>query len=161
MPNTYVDPLELIIPTYDASAQTSHLIVDVHPGQVRILEYLADSDRLPFRSHKDVARFCICFGTHALMGPLPNLFALVEAKMNIVRDERFQSQRDILAESVQKYLARGEHEVARRIVVLAQEEYRQISVPYWRELWLSALQPAIEMFKARGIRIPNSGPTSV
>lgn len=151
MPGSYLDPTDLIIPAFDSDAKTSHLEVDIHPGQARILDYLAACDGWPFRSREDAARFCICFGTHSLLGPLPNVFTLVEAKMNILQDERFERQKDCLAESVQKYLAAGDKESARRLVTLSFEEYSRIPNQYFRFLWLSTLSVAIEMLRQHGI----------
>jgi hypothetical protein len=154
LPNNHFDPADWIIPAFDADAKTLHLNLNVHPGQVRILDYLTACDHLPFRNRDDVIRWCIAYGGHTLLGPLPSTFALIEAKTNILHDERFQAQKDCLAESVQKYLARGENDLARRIVTITFEDYSQIGVKYWRNLWLSTLQSAIEMLEQRGIRVP-------
>jgi hypothetical protein len=151
MPNTCFDPSDLIIPAFDTNAKTSELVVHVHPGQVRILDYLTASDHLPFRDRDDVIRWCICFSSHTLLDCLPNPFALCEAKMNILQDERFERQKDCLADSVQKYLAAGENENARRVVDTAAEDYRRIQNPYWRSRWLSTLDSAIQMLQQHGI----------
>src|SRR5947209_13362853 len=139
MPSSCFDPSDLIIPAFDTSASTAHIGLDVHPGQLRILNYLAGSNLLPFRNREDVARFAMCFGTHALLISIPSGFAILEAKLDLLQDERFQRQKDCLSDSVLKYLAAGELENARRVVLNAFEEYRRIPTLYWRNLWLSTL----------------------
>jgi hypothetical protein len=153
MPNTCFDPSDLIIPAFDTNAKTSELIVHVHPGQIRILSHLTASDHIPFRDRDDVIRWCICFGSYSLVDSLPSSFALCEAKMNILQDERFERQKDCLGDSVQKYLAAGQKENAHRLVDTTFEEYRRISNPYWRSRWLSTLEAPIEMLERHGIHI--------
>jgi hypothetical protein len=151
MPNTCFDPSDLIIPAFDTNAKTSQLVVHVHPGQVRIIDYLTAGDRLPFRDRDDSIRCCICLGAYFLLEPLPNVFALCEAKMNILQDERFERQKDCLADSIQKNLAAGEKENARRLVDSSFEEYRRIPNPYWRSRWLSTLDAPIQMLEQHGV----------
>ena len=112
MPSTCFDPSDLIIPAFDTNSKTVEITVDIHPGQARMLEYFASAERLSFRDRENVVRWCIAWGMHTLDGPLPSSFSLVEAKMNVLYDERFQRQKDCLADSVQKYLAAGEKENA-------------------------------------------------
>jgi hypothetical protein len=156
MPNTCTNDSDLIVPAFDATAKTSQLILNIHPGQVRILDYLAASDRLPFVDREDAARFAICYGAHALLIDVPNNYTLLEAKMDIFQDDRFEQQKDSLAVSVHKYLAAGELDNARRLVTASFEEYRGISIPYWRTRWMSTLAPAIEMLRHRGVRLPET-----
>jgi hypothetical protein len=151
MPSTCFNLSELIIPAFDARAKTLEIVVHIHPGQGRILDYLVKCDRFPFRDRVDITRWCLCWGIHTLLGPIPSFFALVEAKMNILQDERFQRQKDCLAESVQKYLASGEKECAKRLVSLSFEEYSRIPNEYWRLQWISTLSIAIEMLRQNGV----------
>ena len=153
MPNTCFDPSDLIIPAFDANAKTVEIIVDIHPGQERLLDYVATCDWLPFRERAELVRWCICWGVYTLLGPLPSTFALIEAKMNVLQDERFEHQKDCLAESTEKYLATGNVDGARRLVTLSHEEYSRIPNEYWRRKWLSTLDGPIEMLKRRGINI--------
>jgi hypothetical protein len=152
MSSTSFDPSDLIIPAFDANAKTVEITVDIHPGQARQLDYLASAERLSFRDRENVVRWCIAWGTHTLDGPLPSSFSLVEAKMNVLHDERFQRQKDCLADSVQKYLAAGEKENARRALALTSEEYNRITSKYWRDLWLSTLEPGLEMLRQHEVR---------
>jgi hypothetical protein len=73
--------------------------------------------------------------------------------MNVLHSERWNSQKHCLADSVAKSLAHGEKENARRLVVLAFEEYSHIPIPYWKRAWLSTLEPAIQMLEQHGIRL--------
>src|SRR5438046_4051717 len=107
-PSTCFDPADLIIPIFDAHAKTRELTVQFHPGQVRMLEYLVDCRRFPFHQVADVVRCCVCLGIEALLNPYPSPFALIEARMNILNDERFERQKDVIGGSVQKYLAAGD-----------------------------------------------------
>ena len=150
MPSTCFDPSDLIIPAFDTNSKTVEITVDIHPGQARMLEYFASAERLSFRDRENVVRWCIAWGTHTLDGPLPSVFSLVEAKMNVLHDERFQRQKDCIADSVQKYLAAGEKDNARRVLALAFEEYHRIPSKYWRDLWLSTLEPGLEMLRQHG-----------
>ncbi len=152
MPNTF-DSADLIIPWCDANAKTRQLTVDLHPGQVRILQHLVDCGRFPFHQVADVVRCCVCLGIEALFNPFPNPFAIVEARMNILNDERFERQKDVLGESVQKYLTAGDVESARRVVTLSFQEYSRIQHAYWKPRWLSTLEPAIEMLCNRGVNL--------
>src|SRR5438034_1616363 len=156
MPSTCFDPSDLIIPAFDTNAKTVEITVDIHPGQARMLEYFASAERLSFRDRENVVRWCIAWGMHTLDGPLPSSFSLVEAKMNVLHHERFHRQKDCLADSVQKYLAAGEKEKARRVITVAAEEYGRITSKYWRELWLSTIAPAVEMLQQHGIRITST-----
>src|SRR2546427_323098 len=94
MPSTCFDPSDLIIPMFDAHAKTHEMTVQFHPGQVRILDYLVDCDRFPFHQVADVVRCCVCLGIEALLSPFPTPYALIEARMNILNDERFERQKD-------------------------------------------------------------------
>ena len=156
MPNTCINDSDLIVPAFDASAKTSQVILNIHPGQVRILDDLAASGLLPFVDREDAARFAICYGAHALLIGVPNNYALLEAKMDILQDERFERQEGSLAVSVQKYLAAGELDNARRLVTASFEEYRRIPISYWQARWISTLVPAIEMLRQRGVRLPET-----
>jgi hypothetical protein len=73
--------------------------------------------------------------------------------MNIYYDEKFQQQRDCLNTSVQKYIAAGNLEGARRLVIHSHEEYSRISCEYWRNRWLSTLDESIELLQQRGAHI--------
>ena len=88
MPNTCINDSDLIVPAFDASAKTSQVILNIHPGQVRILDDLAASGLLRFVDREDAARFAICYGAHALLIAVPNNYALLEAKMDILQDEK-------------------------------------------------------------------------
>ena len=57
MPNTCFDPSDLIIPAFDANAKTVEIIVDIHPGQERLLDYVATCDWLPFRERDALVRW--------------------------------------------------------------------------------------------------------
>ena len=149
MPSTCFDPSDLIIPTFDSNAKTAELTVHIHPGQLAMLDHFVSSGQL-FRDRDDVVRWCIAWGTHTLDGPLHSSFSLVEAKMNVLHHERFHRQKDCLADSVQKYLAAGEKDNARRVLALASEEYHRIPSKYWRDLWLSTLEPGLEMLRQHG-----------
>ena len=152
-PSTCFDPADLIIPIFDAHAKTRELTVQFHPGQVRMLEYLVDCRRFPFHQVADVVRCCVCLGIEVLFSPFPSPFAIVEARMNILNDERFERQKDVIGGSVQKYLAAGDVESARRVVTLSLQEYSRIQQPYWKSLWLSTLDTPIDMLRQRGVNI--------
>ncbi len=153
MPNTCFDRDDFIIPAFDGSARTRELTVQFHPGQVRMLEYLVDCDRFPFHQVADVVRCCVCLGIEALLSPFPSPYALIEARMNILQDERFERQKNVLGESVQKYLAAGDVESARRVVTPSFQEYSRIQQPYWKSLWLSTLEAPLELLRQRGVNI--------
>ena len=153
MPNTCFCADDLIIPAFDANAKTSDVTVQLHPGQVRMLEYLVDCGRFPFHQVADVVRCCVCLGIEALLSPYPSPFALIEARMNILNDERFERQKDVIGGSVQKYLAAGDVESARRVVTLSFQEYSRIQHPYWKPLWLSTLEAPLEMLRQRGVNL--------
>src|SRR5438132_754636 len=120
MPNTCFCADDLIIPAFDANAKSSDVSVQLHPGQVHMINYL---------------------------------FTLVEAKMNILQAERFERQKDCAADSVQKWLAAGNIEAARKLVMLSYEEYRRIPTEYWRTRWLSTLEPAVDLLRQRGVNL--------
>jgi hypothetical protein len=151
--NTGFDRTDLIVSAHDPDGQTFRLAADLHPRQGRILEYVLRDERFPFRQCTDVVRWCVCFGLYTLLVPLPHPLALMEAKMNILQDENFERQKDCLSVSVQKYLAVGNVEGARRLVVQSHEEYRKISNEYWRTKWLSTLESAIETLGQQGIQL--------
>ncbi len=153
MPNTCFCADDLIIPAFDSNAKTSDVTVQLHPGQVRMLEYLVDCRRFPFHQVADVVRCCVCLGIEALLSPYPSPFALIEARMNILNDERFERQKDVIGGSVQKYLAAGDVESARRVVTLSFQEYSRIQHPYWKPLWLSTLEAPLEMLRQRGVNL--------
>ena len=153
MPNTCFCADDLIIPAFDANAKTSDVTVQLHPGQVRMLEYLVDCRRFPFHQVADVVRCCVCLGIEVLFSPFPSPYALIEARMNILQDERFERQKDVLGGSVQKYLAAGDVESARRVVTLSLQEYSRIQHPYWKPLWLSTLEAPLEMLRQRGVNL--------
>ena len=153
MPNTCFCAEDLIIPAFDSNAKTSDVTVQLHPGQVRMLEYLVDCRRFPFHQVADVVRCCVCLGIEALLSPYPSPFALIEARMNILNDERFERQKDVIGGSVQKYLAAGDVESARRVVTLSFQEYSRIQHPYWKPLWLSTLEAPLEMLRQRGVNL--------
>ena len=153
MPNTCFCADDLIIPAFDANAKTSDVTVQLHPGQVRMLEYLVDCRRFPFHQVADVVRCCVCLGIEALLSPYPSPFALIEARMNILNDERFERQKDVIGGSVQKYLAAGDVESARRVVTLSFQEYSRIQHPYWKPLWLSTLEAPLEMLRQREVNL--------
>jgi len=156
VPSSCFYPDDLIVPSFDTTAKTVHLAFHIHPGQHRILEYLAKSDALPFRDIDDVGRWCLCWGLHCLLGPLPSTFALVEAKMEILQDERLEEQRDCITVSVEKYITRGNRDAARRLVTISSEHYLRIPIDYWRKRWLASLNPAIDILAKHGIFIRQS-----
>ena len=73
--------------------------------------------------------------------------------MNILNDERFERQKDVIGGSVQKYLAAGDVESARRVVTLSFQEYSRIQHPYWKPLWLSTLEAPLEMLRQREVNL--------
>jgi hypothetical protein len=162
MPNTCFDTAELIVPAHDPNAKTVSLVVEIHPGQVRILDYILQCGRFPFHENSQIIRWAVCWAIHTLLAPLPHTFGLIEAKMNILQDENFERQKDCCAIAVQKYLATNNTEAARRLVIQSYEEYRKIPNEYWKMKWLSTLEDAIEMLKQKGVDLelhakPQSG----
>jgi hypothetical protein len=158
MPSTCFEPSDLIIPAFDHNAKTPEIVnFHLHPGQVQMINSLLDSGRYPFRDRGDIIRWSIAFGTYTLFGTLPSVFVLTEAKMAILMHECFKCQKDCLADSVSKYLARGDKEGARRVVKLSLEEYQRISHEYFRDLWMSTLHTPLEMLRQRGVEIKDIG----
>ena len=153
MPNTCLDLSDFIIPAFNTNSQTSSLVTDFHPGQVRLLDYLVNRDGFPFRQRDDVIRWCVAWGVHTLLGPLPSVHFLMEVKMNILQDDRFELQKDCLGNSVKKYLTAGDKESARRLVALSFEDYCRIPNEYWRMRWLSTLNTPIEMLRQQGVKL--------
>jgi len=151
MPNTCFDPAYLIVPAHDSNAKTVLLTAELHPGQVRMLEYIVNCGRFPFHQNAQVMRWAVCWAIHTLLASLPNGFGLIEAKMNILQDENFERQKDCLSVSVQKFLAAGNTDAARRLVLQANEDYQNIANEYWRTKWLSTIEPAVEILGAKGI----------
>jgi len=151
MPTTCFDPADLIIPAFDSKAKSIELTAHFHPGQVRMLEYIANSGRFPLHDKEQIVRWAACWAIHTLLATLPSSFSLVEARMNILQDENFERQKDSLGTSVEKYLAAGNADAARRLVVQANEDYQNITNEYWRTKWLSTIEPAIEILSAKGI----------
>jgi hypothetical protein len=153
MPKTCFDPDDFMVSAHDSEGHTARLTLDLHPGQYRMLEYLVNTNRNGFHTKDAVLRWCVCWGIHTLLGPLPNTMALMEAKMDIFYDERFQEQKDCLGISVHKYLAAENLEAARRTVTLCHDDYSRIACEYWRERWLSTLKESIDLLQRRGVRI--------
>lgn len=151
--NTCPDDGNFIIPSHDPDGASARQTVQIHPGQDRILEYLVDAKRNAFQNKEALIRWCICWGIYTLFGPLPNSISLMEAKMNIFYDERFEKQKDCLGISIQKYLATGNMEAARRTVTLCYDDYSRIVCEYWKEQWLSTLKESIDLLQRRGVRI--------
>jgi hypothetical protein len=148
---TCFDPADLILPAYDPNSKTVTLAVDLHPGQIRMLEHIVNCARFPFHENAQIVRWAVCWGIHTLLAPLLSSFGLIEAKMNILQDENFERQKDCLGTSVQKYLAAGNTDSARRLVLQANEEYQNIANEYWRTKWLSTIEPAVEILGTKGI----------
>lgn len=142
---------DLIIPAFGANGQTVSLVIDLHPGQVRMLNHAVGCDHLPFREREDVARWCVAFGLYSLLDRLPDASALAAAKINITLDDEFQQRRDCLAISVEKELKAGDHESARRIVLRAVDDYSQLESPYWKAMWLDTLGIPMELLRLHGI----------
>src|SRR5438552_15036471 len=125
MPNTCFDPADLIIPAYESNAKTIEVTVGLHPGQVRMLEYIVSCGRFPFHDNVQAIRWAVCWAIYTLLAPLPSAFGLIEAKMNILQDENFERQKDCLSDSVHKYLAVGDTEGARKLVIQSHQEYQK------------------------------------
>ena len=153
MPNTCFDTNNFAVASRDAAGKTARLDVDVHPGQLRIANFILESGTFRFADSGDLVRWCLGFGLHTLLGRLPHPHALMEAKLNISQDERFEAQKECLSISVHKYLIAGELEAVRRAVSLSHEEYSQIQCEYWRLRWLSTLKDPIEQLQKLGVQI--------
>jgi hypothetical protein len=102
MPDTGFDLADLIIPCFDSNAKTVQLTLDLHPGQVRMLEYILECGRFPFRDIEQAIRWAVCWAIYTLLAPLPSSFGLMEDRMNILHDENFERQKDCLSDSVQR-----------------------------------------------------------
>jgi hypothetical protein len=76
----------------------------------------------------------------------------MESKLNILQAERFERQKDCLAVSVEKELAAGNRESARRLVIFSFEDYCAINNPYWKTMWLSTLSVPLETLRQHGLR---------
>jgi len=148
--NTCHDDGNFIVPSHDPDGASARLTVQIHPGQDRILEYLVDAKRNAFRDKEALIRWCICWGIYTLFGPLPNSISLMEAKMNIFYDERFEEQKDCLGISIHTYVAAGNVDAARRTVALCHQDYSRIACQYWRERWLSTVQEQMDQLKRLG-----------
>jgi hypothetical protein len=154
MPNTCFDPADFFVPACADDGQTVKLALELHPGQSRLLEHILTHTPIPFHTYSEVIRWCICWGVETLMTrPLPNSAALIEAKMNMLRHEGLERQKECLDVSVQKYLATGNIECARKLLVQSYEEYSRIRSEYWRQVWLSTLEDAAEMLRYHGVRL--------
>jgi len=153
MPNTCFDTDHFEIPARDAEDHTVRITVDIHPGQARIVDHLVSRARHGITDKDALLRWCICWGVYTLLGHPPNSVALMEAKINVLQDDQFEQQQHCLSISVQKYLAAGNLDAARRVVSHCQEEYRRISCGYWRERWLSTLTEPLDLLQRHGVRI--------
>lgn len=156
MPNSCFDSSNFSISHQDAQGRTVRLSVDLHPGQMRIVDYLLSTTNYGIPDREALLRWCICWGLHALLGYPPLSVLLMEAKMDIFQDEMFEQQQDCLGVSVQKYLAAGNFDEARRVVGHSHDEYRQISCNYWRGRWLSTLTEPLNLLHQMGIRVATS-----
>jgi hypothetical protein len=153
MPNSCFDPNDFIVPHRDPDGRTVRLSVDLHPGQVRIIEYLLSMGKHGITDQEALLRWCVCWGLHALLDHPPNAFALTEAKLNVLQDEVFEQQQYCLSTSVHKYLAAGNVEAARRVVNGCIADYGRISCGYWRNRWISTLAESLDQLQRRGIRV--------
>ena len=138
---------------FSVNSQTSVLVVDFHPGQVSMIDYLITCGRFPFRDRDAVIRWCVAWGLYALLEQRLDVATLAAAKNYLLQEDELQHREECTAVSVQKYLAAGQPEHARRLVEISLEEYSQISVEYWRMRSLSTLTPAIEILQAHGINL--------
>ena len=153
MPNTCFDSTDLIVPAFDYQAKSVQLTVQIHPGQVRMMEYILNCGRFPFHDNTQVRRWAVCWAIYTLLAPLPSTFGVIEARMNILQDENFERQKDCLEVSVQKFLANRNSDAARTLIMHSHEEYRKIPNEYWRNKWLSTLDRAVEMLGQQGIHL--------
>ena len=113
-----VPPLELsqlYIPSCNGHSHILSKVIDFHPVQWQMAESLLHRGGLPFRDPDGVIRCGLAIGLYVLLQPQPDRATLAGAKANIDQDAEFERKKDCLAESVQKMLAAGQVDGAKRI----------------------------------------------
>ncbi len=162
MASACLDVSNLIIPEVNCYSHTQSRVITLHPVQWLMIKFLLRRiGGLPFRTTDEVIRWCVAWGLYALLAPqLPSAVALAEAKFNILEENRFERQKDCLADSVQKLLAAGEVDNAKRIVRISLDEYKRIQNPFWRERWLLTVEAAAEVLRSHGVAFDAGLPIS-
>src|SRR5947208_14519522 len=90
------------IPAFDANtAHTVAVVVDLRPGQGRMINYVLSRSRFQFHDREQLVRWCVAWRLQALFGPPLSEEDLAEAKNNIVLDEHFQARKDYLSASIE------------------------------------------------------------
>jgi hypothetical protein len=124
---------------------TVRIQLNIHPGQHRVLEYIAKTQRFGFADVAAFIRWCICYGVFEFLRRPPHPLVLNQAKQNIWWDEEFEGKVLHLLETFHTYLAAGAITQARELV----EHWRRdaLNQPdcFWRDRHLKALEEPLRI----------------
>src|SRR5438876_8438467 len=140
MPASCFDPADYEVPMQDRRNRTGHIQVNLHPGQLRLVEYIVKTKRFGFADIAAFVRWCVCYGLFEFLRRPPHPLVLNEAKQNIWWDEEFDSKMGHLLETFHTYIAAGAIAQARNLV----EHWHRAALDqpdaYWRDRHLKSLE---------------------
>lgn len=137
---------EFRVPIYDAHGHSKNVQVHLHPGYVIEARRVVDSKHFPYRNTSDLIRHALKRHLHWLNQELEkesiggSILGTVEAGMVLLQEEEIRAEHaenvGKLAAQVGVYVAAGQQERARVLVLRFRATLARIPDEYWRGEYL-------------------------
>lgn len=136
---------EFIIPAQDTKGHSERFFCRIPPGMMRDLKIIKESKRFPFRTMGDIGRVAIKLMIELLqnMEPIPSVNQQVDTIAGLVRDEEWHQEFvgtfELVGRAINRYIAAGEGNQARRLLMKIRDEIRAMPKGYWRSKYWKEL----------------------
>ena len=144
-PGSGFNPEDFRVPANDTQGHSEREWFRIQPGHDRQIDTIVGGRVFPYRSKGDLIRHAVV--RHLIwletLAPIPSVTKQVDAIIEIVREEEFNSDfKDVferLSERVGGYMAQGQVSQARSLVSRVRDNIDRMPPGLWRDQYLSEI----------------------
>ena len=141
-----VNPKEFRVPATDTKGHNVRVWFRAQPGHAHQMETIVQSKKFPYRTKGDLLRHALLRHLRWLESQeaLPSVTAAVDSILDIMRDEEFASEFQLvwakLSERIAMHLGNGSAGEARRLLLEVKRHIVAMPDCYWRDAYLKELE---------------------
>ena len=145
LPDDITD-LDFIVPASDIKGHSSRFWGNMQPALDRQISVIVNSKWFPYKSKGDLIRHAIQRHLHWLetLAPFPSVMGQVDAILELVRDEQFNSEfADAivkLTDQVARYVATNQLPRAKSLVIRVMDKIQGMPEGAWKDQYVSEIE---------------------
>jgi len=134
-----LNPIEFRVPATDTRGHTNRMYFRCQPGHSHQVVVCIESKRYPYRTKGDLLRHAMARHLRWLevLAPIPSVTAEVDAILDIMRDEEFNNEFQLvfekLSERINSHMGQGAVGEARRLLLQVQGRIGRMPDGYWKD----------------------------